>query len=800
MEFPNEYETEVGHQGKQLSGGQKQRVAIARALISNPKVLLLDEATSALDNKSERVVQAALDKLIADGSFRTTIVIAHRLSTIRSADKIVVVGQGKVLEQGSHEDLMAVKGAYFRLVEAQGGESVMSSIPSSENLASSSKGDMATNRGKVSTNDSRGSEKVDLKDTKDGDEQIVVPFKRIWDIGFRPDMFYIIVGTIGAVLTGSSYPVWGVMFAKMLGIFFYVVPKCTVGDDGALYIGDILNSKFNSCEDFWSETKEDIKEESEILGGIWVALLLVVMVANIMMFYGFGAASERLSRRVRDKMFAALVRQEPGYFDLSENAVGAVTSRLAKDATLIKEKTGDPIQRMLITIFALVAGLIIAFVYCWPVALMCLATLPFMGAGLALQVQVMMGTGENAEEETGEAGAVVGETISAAKTVASLSLEGHLSEKYNKLSLEVLQDLPKDSLKDGLTMGLAMAIQHWNWALLLWWGAWVLDKTADDDTYDFDFEDFNISLFCFFFGLFGLSAAGAGGAGALEVRKALSHVFSILDRQSAIDPEDPRGEFIKNNDIKGRVGFDKIDFTYPSRPDLQIMHGYSMAIEPGMNIGLVGASGSGKSTAIQLMERFYDPDAGKVNLDGKSLPDFNYMALHRIIGFVGQEPVLFSGTIFDNIVLGLSAENDEYDEKEKRHLVTVAAKKANAHDFISTFPDGYDTDISTDGALLSGGQKQRVAIARAIVGEPKVLVLDEATSALDSESEGVVQKAIDLLTKSQGVTCITIAHRLSTIRDCNMIAVVEKGSIVEKGTHDELMKLNGHYAGLVDSA
>ena len=124
-------------------------------------------------------------------------------------------------------------------------------------------------------------------------------------------------------------------------------------------------------------------------------------------------------------------------------------------------------------------------------------------------------------------------------------------------------------------MGLAMAIQHWNWALLLWWGAWVLDKTADDDTYDFDFEDFNISLFCFFFGLFGLSAAGAGGAGALEVRKALSHVFSILDRQSAIDPEDPRGESIKNNDIKGRVGFDKIDFTYPSRPDLQIMHGYA---------------------------------------------------------------------------------------------------------------------------------------------------------------------------------------------------------------------------------
>ena len=824
LAFPKGYDTEVGHQGKQLSGGQKQRVAIARAIVSEPKVLLLDEATSALDNKSEKVVQAALDALMESetGAGRTTIVIAHRLSTIRNADKIVVVAKGRVAEEGSHAELMAAKGNYYRLVEAQGGESSaaggLTSTPSSEALAAKvlsveevgseeaplgadgdpntgGKKDAASE--KATSTDGKSSEKGG-EENDDGAAAVVdVPFARIWDIGFKPDLNYIAMGTVGAVLTGASYPAWGVMFAKMLGLFFYFVPKCTESDDGTPYINGVDESgRYESCEEFWGEEKEDMKEESEVLAGIWVALLAVVMGANIMMWYGFGTASERLSRRVRDAMFSALLRQEPGYFDLPENAVGAVTSRLAKDATLIQEKTGAPIQRSLVTLFALVAGLVMAFVYMWPVALMCLATLPFMGISLQLQMDVMMGTGEHAEAESGEAGAVVGETISAARTVASLSLEGHLTEKYDALSLGDLEDLPKESLKVGLTMGLAMGVQHWNWALLMWWGAWIMDKVQNNDDYDYSFEDFNIALFCFFFGLFGLGAAGAGGAGALEVKQALGHVFAILDRASGIDPDSKEGSAVTSKETQGGVALTGVDFTYPSRPDLQVMHGYSLGVEPGMTVGLVGSSGSGKSTAIQLIERFYDPDSGAVTLDGKSLKEINYTSLHNVLGFVGQEPVLFSGTVYENIALGLPADAG-LSEEQMREKVELAAIKANAHQFISSFPDAYDTDIATDGELLSGGQKQRVAIARAIVSEPKVLLLDEATSALDSESEGVVQAAIDALAKDQGMTCITIAHRLSTIRDCNKIAVVDKGTIVEEGTHEGLMAMKGQYADLV---
>jgi len=232
-------------------------------------------------------------------------------------------------------------------------------------------------------------------------------------------------------------------------------------------------------------------------------------------------------------------------------------------------------------------------------------------------------------------------------------------------------------------------------------------------------------------------------------------------------------------EVKGRITFEDVHFRYPSRLDQPVCQGYNLTVEAGTTVALVGASGSGKSTAIQLVERFYDPDQGSVMLGGTNLRELNVAWLRQQIGLVAQEPVLFSGTIAENIAYGKPGAT--------RQDVEAAAHMANAHDFIMSFPDGYDTDVGEKGGQLSGGQKQRVAIARAMIKDPAVLLLDEATSALDTESERVVQAALDELLKKTKRTTIVIAHRLTTIRDADKICVVDKGVIVEEGTHEELM-------------
>jgi ATP-binding cassette subfamily B (MDR/TAP) protein 1 len=232
---------------------------------------------------------------------------------------------------------------------------------------------------------------------------------------------------------------------------------------------------------------------------------------------------------------------------------------------------------------------------------------------------------------------------------------------------------------------------------------------------------------------------------------------------------------------------DQLFFTYPTRSDVQVLNGLSLEIPAGKTVALVGQSGCGKSSTIQLIQRFYDPIDGKITLDGKDIKKLNVGWLRRQIGLVGQEPVLFTGSIAENIRHGKpDATLDE---------IINAAKASNAHEFIDLFPDKYDTQVGEKGAQMSGGQKQRIAIARAIIKNPSILLLDEATSALDSESEKIVQDALNNLMK--GRTTVVVAHRLSTIKDADIIAVIDKGVVVEKGTHNELIEKGGHYFSLV---
>lgn len=290
-------------------------------------------------------------------------------------------------------------------------------------------------------------------------------------------------------------------------------------------------------------------------------------------------------------------------------------------------------------------------------------------------------------------------------------------------------------------------------------------------------------------GAIGLGSAGQNAADSKKVRSAASGLFKIIDRVPTIDIESDAGE--QPSSVEGVLEFNNVKFAYPSRPDQTIYKDYSLRINKGETVALVGASGGGKSTAISLIERFYDPSAGSVAFDGKDLRNLNLGWLRDHVSLVSQEPSLFSGTVAENIAYG--------KPDASREEIMNAAKLANAHNFIMNFEHGYDTDVGDRGAQVSGGQKQRIAIARAIVRDPEVLLLDEATSALDNESEKIVQASLDNLMAGKSRTTVVIAHRLSTIRNADCIAVVDGGSIVEKGTHAELMEIpNGIYRMLVE--
>lgn len=266
-------------------------------------------------------------------------------------------------------------------------------------------------------------------------------------------------------------------------------------------------------------------------------------------------------------------------------------------------------------------------------------------------------------------------------------------------------------------------------------------------------------------------------------------MFKLFDRVPKINNwGEEKGELINEEDFNGVIELKKIEFTYPSRQNQQILKKINLTINKGQRIALVGSSGCGKSTITQILERFYDPDKGEVFLCGKDTRKLDLYWLRNQIGFVGQEPVLFDLSIGENIAYG---DNSRIVSKDE---IIEAAKKANCHEFISKLPKAYDTNCGAKGTQLSGGQKQRIAIARALIRDPRILLLDEATSALDTESEKIVQDALE---KAQlGRTCIIIAHRLSTIRTCDAIFVLQQGVVTEVGTHDELMRSGGFYSKL----
>ena len=375
---------------------------------------------------------------------------------------------------------------------------------------------------------------------------------------------------------------------------------------------------------------------------------------------------------------------------------------------------------------------------------------------------------------------IAGEGVSNIRTVAAFNAQNKMLSVFcHELRVPQSQSLRR-SLTSGFLFGLSQLALYASEALILWYGAHLVSKGVS--TFSKVIKVFVVLV------ITANSVAETVSLAPEIIRggEAVGSVFSILDRSTRIDPDDPDADPVES--LRGEIELRHVDFAYPSRPDVMVFKDLNLRIRAGQSQALVGASGSGKSSVIALIERFYDPIAGKVMVDGKDIRKLNLKSLRLKIGLVQQEPALFAASIFENIAYG--------KEGATEAEVIEAARAANVHGFVSGLPEGYKTPVGERGVQLSGGQKQRIAIARAVLKDPTILLLDEATSALDAESECVLQEALERLMR--GRTTVLVAHRLSTIRGVDCIGVVQDGRIVEQGSHSELVsRPEGAYSRLL---
>ncbi|KAJ3063036.1 Multidrug resistance protein 1 [Podochytrium sp. JEL0797] len=801
QELPNGLDTSVGEAGGMMSGGQKQRIAIARAVMRNPKILLLDEATSALDTESERVVQKALDSASKN---RTTIVIAHRLSTIKNANLIVVMGSGEIIEQGTHNELLAKEGAYAKLVSTQAlreveedeeedkadspkiGESkqLPSKVGERRHISDTKKekedafflakgvpmmrkegdavalrmegGAVGSSQAALQSAVKARREKKKAEDVEKREEEKLrlkrgLPWLRLFKMN-ASEWPILLLAAIMSVGNGVIFPLFSLLFSEVITV-----------------LGNPDEAQRNKDINFWST--------------MFVIIAAGSFIVNAVSITCFGAAGEKMTRKIREQSFEALLRQEIAYFDDEKHSTGIITGQLSEEAFQVQGLVGASMATVVQLSSSMICGLVIAFVNGWQLTLVVLCTMPLMGVAGQLQMSMMTGFGSKTKEAYEDASNISNEAIDQIRTVMTLNKERMFLDMYKANIKEPHAITIRGGLIAAVGFAAGQAVIFLTYALAFYAGSQFVIINL--------MEAPNVLkvMFAVIFTAISLGQATSLAPNYVKAKLAALNVFDLLDRTSRINPASIEGSVSKAADVKGVAQVSDGVFNYPARPDVPVLRGMSIKALPGQTVALVGQSGCGKSTMIGILERWYDLHDGKAEFDERNVQDWNLSNLRSHMSLVGQEPVLFNYSVSENIAYGAPNGIASQDEIE------TAARKANIHDFVMTLPDGYNTIVGSKGGQLSGGQKQRVAIARALIRNPKLLLLDEATSALDSESEKVVQGALDVA--AEGRTTIVIAHRLATIQNADHIIVAKAGQVIEQGTYNDLLKANGMFAELV---
>lgn len=590
---------------------------------------------------------------------------------------------------------------------------------------------------------------VKVREVKGARNKEAPSFWRLAELSFA-EWLYAVLGSIGAAIFGSFNP-----------LLAYVISLIVT----AYYRG---------------EERHHLQQEVDKWCLIIACMGLVTVVANFLQHFYFGIMGEKMTERVRRMMFSAMLRNEVGWFDEEENSADTLSMRLANDATFVRAAFSNRLSIFIQDSAAVIVAVLIGMLLQWRLALVALATLPILTISAIAQKFWLAGFSRGIQEMHRKASLVLEDAVRNIYTVVAFCAGNKVMELY-RLQLKIIF---RQSFLHGMAIGFAFGFSQFLLfacnALLLWYTAISVKNghtnlpTALKEYMVFSFATFALVE------PFGLAPY------ILKRRKSLTSVFEIIDRVPRIEPDD--NSALKPPNVYGSIELKNVDFCYPTRLEVLVLSNFSLKVNGGQTVAVVGVSGSGKSTIISLIERFYDPVAGQVLLDGRDLKLYNLRWLRNHLGLVQQEPIMFSTTIRENIIYA----RHNASEAEMKE----AARIANAHHFISSLPHGYDTHVGMRGVDLTPGQKQRIAIARVVLKNAPILLLDEASSSIESESSRVVQEALDTLIMGNKTT-ILIAHRAAMMRHVDNIVVLNGGRIVEEGTHDSLVAKNGLYVRLM---
>nr|CAB3463843.1 unnamed protein product [Digitaria exilis] len=576
-----------------------------------------------------------------------------------------------------------------------------------------------------------------------------VPFYRLFAFADGADAALMSLGALGAVANGAALPLMTVLFGRLIDAF-----------GGAATTRDVVSRVSGVSLQF-------------------VYLAVASAAASFVQVACWMITGERQAARIRTLYLRTILRQEIAFFDQHTNT-GEVVGRMSGDTVLIQDAMGEKVGKFIQLLVTFVGGFAVAFAQGWLLTLVMLATIPPLVLAGALMSSIVAKMASLGQAAYADAAVVVEQTIGSIRTVASFTGEKRAVEKYGESLKSAYSSGVREGLAAGVGMGIVMVLLFCGYSLGIWYGAKLILEKGYTGA-----QVMNV-IFAVLTGSLALGQASPSMKAFAAGQAAAYKMFETINREPEIDAYSKTGR--KLDEIQGGIEFREVYFSYPTRPDEQIFRGFSLAIQSGTTVALVGQSGSGKSTVISLIERFYDPQLGEVLIDGVDLREFQLRWIRSKIGLVSQEPVLFAASIRDNIAYG---KDDVTDEE-----IRTAAELANASKFIDKLPQGLSTSVGEHGTQLSGGQKQRIAIARAILKDPRILLLDEATSALDNESERIVQEALDRVMTNR--TTVIVAHRLSTVRNADTIAVIHRGSVVEKGSHFELVRdPEGAYSQLI---
>uniref|UniRef100_A0A804IKZ6 ABC transporter B family member 1 n=1 Tax=Musa acuminata subsp. malaccensis TaxID=214687 RepID=A0A804IKZ6_MUSAM len=626
------------------------------------------------------------------------------------------------------------------LVAAADATSLAASLAVPVSSSSASGREMEAANGNVKVEDPQPATVASRQeDVKPAPEAPTVGFSQLFRFADGLDCLLMAVGTAGAIVHGSSLPIFLRFFANLVNSF-----GSNAGDPDTM-VREVVKYAFYFL----------------VVGAaIWASSWAEI---SCWMWTG-----ERQSTQMRIKYLEAALNQDVRYFD-TEVRTSDVVYAINADAVIVQDAISEKLGNFIHYMATFVSGFVVGFTAAWQLALVTLAVVPLIAIIGGIHTFTLTKLSSKSQDALVRASNIAEQALAQIRTVQSFVGESSVLQAYSS-ALRVAQ---KIGYRSGFAKGLGLGATYFTvfccYALLLWYGGHLVRHHHTNGGLAIS------TMFAVMIGGLALGQSAPSMAAFAKARVAAAKIYQTIEHEPSIDRKNDTG--IELGAITGLVELNNVDFAYPSRPDVPVLCNFSLTVAAGKTLALVGSSGSGKSTVVSLIERFYDPTSGQILFDGHDIKTLKLRWLRQQIGLVSQEPALFATTIKENLLLGR--------EDATQAEIEEAARVANAHSFIVKLRDGYDSQVGERGLQLSGGQRQRIAIARAMLKNPAILLLDEATSALDSESEKLVQEALDRF--MIGRTTLVIAHRLSTIRKADFVAVLQRGSVTEIGTHEDLM-------------